>query len=395
MKRLGIYLPPFDRRPAGLGRYVTEVCGRLIAQAPSVHLYTETPELLPDAWTRRADVHRVPTLRGPGPARLASRHAWLGAVLPIDLRRRAVDVLFSPFHEGMLAPSVPQVLVIHDLTPLVVPSAYFHPLAKLYFRRVLPRALARSTVIAVSENTRRDLVRHLGVDPSRIHVVGEGYDREVFRPRDAREREEILRRHGIQTRFLMYTGTYAAHKNVGLLVDVLRGCRDRGLDLRLVLSGRHDAGEYAAIAERIRAQGLERHVIAPGYLELDELATCMQAATAFVYPSLYEGFGLAPLEAMASGAAVLCSDRASLPEVVGEGAWLLDPERPEPWIEAIATLLRDDARASLLRAAALARAAHHDWDRSVDALWDAIESAAQGRAHALRDAGHAPFAEEA
>src|SRR5687768_13832222 len=150
--RLALYVPHFDPRPAGLGTYVNEVCSRLIDRADSVDLYTETPEHVPSAW--RAQIQVSPIPRKPRSLRAMARQVWLNVALPIELRRRRTDAIFVPFHGGMWFPPVPQVVVIHDLTPLVVPSSFFHALAPLYLRTVLPRVLRKSIVVAVSENTR-------------------------------------------------------------------------------------------------------------------------------------------------------------------------------------------------------------------------------------------------
>lgn len=376
MMRLALYVPHFDRRPAGLGTYVHEMCGRLLPYADAVELYTETPDAVPSSWRARVRVHVMPSARvRRGAARLLLRQSWLSTVFPFELRRVRAHVVLAPFHDGMVVPSIPQVVVVHDLTPLVVPSTYFHPFASMHLRTVLPRVLRRSTVVAVSENTRRDLERYLGVPPARVHVVGEGYDRAVFRPRTGEEIDAALTRYGIARPYLLYSGTYAAHKNPGLLVDVLDGCVARGLDVQLVLTGRHDAGEFKVVRDQLRRRRLDDRVVTPGYVERDDLSALMAGAAAFLFPSLYEGFGLAPLEAMASGAVVLCSDRASLPEVVGDGGALLDPTRVGAWVGAIDGLLANPARASSLRETALRRARSFDWDRSTDQLASVLRGA--------------------
>jgi glycosyltransferase involved in cell wall biosynthesis len=362
MSRLALYVPHFDRRPAGLGTYVTEVCGRLLDHADAVDLYTETPENVPDAWRARVEIHTTPIPREPRVARALARHVWLNVVLPFELRRRRTDAVFVPFHGGMWFPPVPQVVVIHDLTPLVVPSAFFHPLSPLYLRTALPPVLRRSRVVAVSENTRADLEKFLGVDPESVRVVSEGYDTRLFRARSASEIDDVRRTLGLDAPYLLYCGTYAAHKNTVLLVDVLRACVDRGLDLRLALSGRPDAGAFGLVLDRARALGVTDRLVQLGYVDREHLGAIMAGATAFLFPSLYEGFGLAPLEAMASGAVVLCSNRASLPEVVGDGGVLLDPDDAGSWAREIESIVRDPSRSEAYRRSALERARLFDWD---------------------------------
>ncbi|GAB5548588.1 MAG: glycosyltransferase family 1 protein [Sandaracinaceae bacterium] len=374
MRTLALYVPHFDRQPAGLGTYVREMGRRIIERADDVLLYTETPDFVPTSWDRsKLSIRPIPTGRIAAPlARTVARQLWLNTVLPLELRRRKVGALLVPYHDGMIRPSVPQVSVVHDLTPLVVPSQYFHPLLAAHLRWVLPRILSRSTTVAVSQSTKSDLARLLGLDEQDIQVVGEGYDRDVFRPRTPDELEEAFRATGVRPPYLMYSGTYAAHKNTLMLLDILRGSLDRGLELKLVLCGRPDAGDFAPMREAIERLDLAEHVVTPGYLPRDHLAALMAGATAFVFPSLYEGFGLAPLEAMACGAVVLCSDRASLPEVVGDGGVLLSPSTSTPWVDALEEVGSDPTLESALRARAVARAVEFDWDLSATDLWDAL-----------------------
>lgn len=371
MRTLALYVPHFDRQPAGLGTYVREMCGRIIERAGHVLLYTETPDSLPEAWDHsKITVRSIPTRNIGSPlARTVARQVWLNSVLPLELRRRGAGVLLVPYHDGMIRPSVPQVSVVHDLTPLVVPSSYFHPLLRLHLRHVLPRILSASTTVAVSESTRADLVRLLGVPASSVEVVGEGYERGVFRPRSDAEIDDALAATGVRPPYLLYSGTYAAHKNTRLLVEVLRGCLDRGVAMNLVLSGRPDAGDFAPMRREIERLGVGDHVVMPGYVAREHLASLMAGAAAFVFPSLYEGFGLAPLEAMACGAVVIASDRASLPEVVGDGGLLLSPRDVGPWVAAVERVLADRELSTALRARARRRAETFGWENSGEALW--------------------------
>lgn len=363
--RIGVYFPTFDPQPAGLGRYTVEVVGRLL-QDFDVVLYTETPEHVPPDWS--VTTHAMPKRSGGGLGHLMMRQSWLQLRLPYHLQRSAAEALFVPFHEGLLRPPVPQVVVVHDLTPLVVPSAYFHPLAKLHLRGVLPWILRRSMAVAVSNNTRRDMIERLRAHPDRISVVGEGFEQEIFRPSDEATIGSVRRRHSLSKPYLFYSGTYASHKNVAFLVDVLSGCRRRGMDITLALAGRQDTGEFEAVRASAQRQGVAESVVSLGYVPRAHLSPLMQGATAFVFPSLYEGYGLAPLEAMASGAVVLSSDRASLSEVVGDGGILLDPQTPKDWVDRVGEMLDDERSTSQLRSRALRRASLFDWNRTANEI---------------------------
>lgn len=375
--KLGIYVPVFQPEPAGLGVYIEQMCTRVAVRLDGTVLFTCTPEHVPSALRERCRLVPVlPQLRRAPRARVPARHVWLQTVLPAVSRRSKLDVLLSPLQEASIAPGVPQVVVIHDLTPLRYPSPYFNPLFPLYLREVLPRALRASEVVAVSRNTARDLTELLGIDPGRIRVIGEGYDRTRYYPRSPSDVDLVREKYGIARPYLLYSGTFARHKNTRLLPRLLAACRSQGLDIQLVLCGRPDTGEFPELRADAARLGVADQVIVAGYVPIDDLATLMTGATAFVYPSLYEGFGLAALEAMACGAVVLASDRASLPEVVGDGGHLLDPDHIDGWIDAIRSA-SIPAVAAERRAAAIRRASTFDWDRAATEMLAVLSAAAR------------------
>lgn len=369
--RLGLYIPVLDDQPAGLGVYVEEVCARLVRLNPDVVVFTGTPGVerpwLAPGRVRALGVSRFPRVPGlAGPRRRARRLEWLLGEVARALPEEGVEVLFSPVQEGPLAGEVPAVMVMHDLTALKYPSAYGR-LTVAQTRWLVPRMLRRAAaVVAVSQNTKQDLVEAFGLEPGGIEVIGEGCDRAVFRPRDGREVEAAMTRHGVRGRYLLYAGTFSRHKDLGLVAGALADLGAAYQDVSFVLVGRKDAGawkEFEALTQRL---GLKARVVTPGYVTRDDLAALMSGAAAFVYPSRYEGFGLAPLEAMACGAPVVASNVASLPEVVGEGGVLVDSREPKAWAAALKTALeRPRGEAA---AAAVAQAAKFDWDDAAAAI---------------------------
>ncbi|MBI5482367.1 MAG: glycosyltransferase family 4 protein [Deltaproteobacteria bacterium] len=381
--RLGLYIPVLDDRPAGVGVYIEEVCSRLAARFRDVVVYTGTPEArrpwLKGAVVRPLGRRLAPWLRGAeGLRRRAHRLAWLAGESVLDLRRDGVDVLFSPVQESLLVGKTPRVVVVHDVTALHYPDAYDAGTVA-QTRYLLPLMLRRaSRVIAVSENTKRDVVARFGLDPAGIDVVYEGYDKAVFRPRSGAEIAEVREKFGLPQRYLFYAGTFSRHKNLGLVVEALAVLRDRHPDLTFVVAGRKDAGVAHEVVDRSRALGLEEKVRVLGYVSRDELATLMSGAAVFVYPSRYEGFGLAPLEAMACGAPVVASNVASLPEVVGQGGVLVDGTTSDAWGRAVGGVLQGDS--SALRGRALRQSAAFTWEGAVEALAAIVLAAAAPRA---------------
>lgn len=372
--RLGLFIPMLDERPAGVGVYIEEICSRIVARHPDVLVYTGTPDAKRE-WIEpsrirtfgRSGVPVIPKLAGI--RRRARRLHWLTGPVARAMREDRVDVMFSPAQEGPLTWAGPTVVVVHDLTALKVPEAYSWPTVA-QTRWLLPRMLRRcAKVIAVSENTRNDIVETFGLPADKVEVVGEGFDRQVFRPRSADEVRAATTKYGITGRYLLYAGTFSLHKNLTLLARALAAVP---ADVALVLVGRKDAGAFDAFAAEAKRWGTWARVVKPGYVSRDELAALMSGAAAFVYPSRYEGFGLAPLEAMACGAPVVASNVASLPEVVGAGGVLVPSATESAWTEALTSCLGRDRTA--LSAAAVTQAQRFDWDAAADRIVALLES---------------------
>lgn len=379
--RLGLYIPVLDERPAGVGVYIEEICSRLVRLNPDVVVFTGSPEAR-RSWLDRARVRplgtqRLPTVPGlVGARRRARRLRWLMSDVARVLPAEGVDVLFSPVQEGPLVGSVPSVVVMHDLTALKFPEAY-GKLTVAQTQWLVPRMLRKAAaVVAVSESTRRDLLEIFRLDTGKLEVIGEGYDRAVFWPRGEAEVEAAKAAHGIRGAYLLYAGTFSRHKNLGLVARALADLGPAGAGLSLVLVGRKDAGAYAEFEALAQQLGLAARVVTPGYVSRDELAALMSGAAAFVYPSRYEGFGLAPLEAMACGAPVVASKVASLPEVVGAGGVLVSSAQAGEWAEALRLVL--GAPRVEMATAARAQAAKFDWDDAASRLLDLLRRVVSG-----------------
>lgn len=380
--RLGFCIPILDERPAGLGVYVEEVCSRLARLHPDFVVFTGTPGVA-RPWFQPSQVRPLggrlaPWLKGlEGPRRRVRRMRWWVAGAARELPAEGVDVLFSPVQEAPLRSEVPTVVVMHDVTALRFPEA-FGRLAVAQTRWVLPLMLQKAAaVVAVSENTRRDILQTFGVPQEKVTVVGEGYDRGVFRRRSEEEIAAAKRTHGVHGRYLLYAGTFSRHKNLGLVARALARLSAHA-DLSFVLVGRKDAGALTEFEAVVREVGLASRVVLAGYVPRDELAALMSGAAAFVYPSRYEGFGLAPLEAMACGAPVVASAAASLPEVVGGGGVLVREFDEVSWSEALRRVL-EGSRAELSDAA-VRQAGRFDWEDAVERLSATLVKVALRRA---------------
>jgi glycosyltransferase involved in cell wall biosynthesis len=290
--------------------------------------------------------------------------AWQRARLPLPVQifTGAIDLYHSP--DFTLPPSIgaPRVLTIHDLAFLRVPDCAF-PTLRRYLERAVPHSIRGATrLIAVSENTKHDLVDLLDVDPAKVTTIHEGVGSD-FRPAvDLSVVWSRLHQHGIHDSYILAVGTLEPRKNYSRLLDAYAMLRGRGVRQRLVIAGA-PGWLYEPIYWQVRDSRLEQSVTV---LRPDDamLISLYQAADAFVYPSLYEGFGIPPIEALACGTPVACSNTSSLPELVGDAAVTFDPLEVGEIAEAVAKCLSDDGLRADLRARGPERAASFSWGKA-------------------------------
>ena len=289
---------------------------------------------------------------------------WQRAHLPLPVQTFIgnFDLFHSPDFTLPPVRGKPTVLTIHDLAFMVTPECAY-PTLRAYLTEVVPRSARRaSRIIAVSEQTRLDLIERVGISPERITVVSEAAGVE-FRPaEDSHAARDVVRRLGIDGPYILSVGTLDPRKNYVRLLEAYAILRGAGVPHRLVIAGA-PGWLFDPIFTRLDQLRLRDHVI---FLRPDEqgLLALYQSASVCVFPTLYEGFGIPPLEALACGAPVACSSAASLPEVVGDAALLFDPENMEELAHCVQRLLEDAALVTTLRERGLQRATHFSWQRA-------------------------------
>jgi glycosyltransferase involved in cell wall biosynthesis len=310
----------------------------------------QLPSTLRWKWTRWP-TNRVPV-----------RILWEQLAAPLVAYSQEMDLLHAPVNVAPFLSRTPIIVTIHDLAFFEYPGQY-----PGFQRRYLAAMTRASThraakVITVSSFTGADVAERLDVPESKIVAVPNGVD-EAFYPRAGTDELTRFREEQrLPDQFLLFVGTLQPRKN---LIGLLRAYAMLSESERIPLFVVGGAGwMYANIFEEVQRLGISDEVWFPGYAASEMLPLWYSAATAFIYPSFYEGFGLPVLEAMACGTPVVTSDRTSLPEVAGDAGLLVDPDDPEDISEAIRTLLTDDTRREQLAQRGLERARQFTWRRT-------------------------------
>ena len=364
-----VFLVPGET--GGMEVYARELIAALAAERPDLTLTAfvncEAAES-GGPWTEVADVVTVPV-------HARNRAEWVRGeqqLLPRLARRAGVDVLHSLASTAPAAGRFRRVVTIHDLHYRVVPDAHFG-VRGLGMRVLVPLAANRShRIIAISQSTAADIDRYLRVPASLVDVIPEGVGASI---NAEPEPEALLReRHGLgERRVALSVSAKRHHKNLLRLLEALAAIATAGRPV-LVIPG-YPTPHELELRERARALGIEDDVRFLDWVSAAELEGLYALADVFVFPSLYEGFGLPVLEAMRRGVPVACSDRSSLPEVAGTAALLFDPEDPRAITAVMQRILGDPSEAQRLRAAGRKQAARFTWEATARATAASYERA--------------------
>ena len=283
-------------------------------------------------------------------------------------RRERVDLAHVPYFASPLFPATRTVVTIHDLIPIVLPRYRGSLLVRLYTALVAASARRANAVIADSECSKRDIVQHLGIPAERVRVV---YLAANARYRPVADVAAVRAKYALPDKYLLYLGGFDQRKNLRVIIEAFSLLHEFYQDgYRLALAGvslGQDSAFFPDPHRIAREVGLADDAIryVGGAMEEDKPALYSSAAV-FLYPSLYEGFGLQPLEAMACGTPVISSNASSLPEITGDAAMSIDPQSPIAWAEAMRAVLSDSARRDQMRERGFAQAAKFSWARAAE-----------------------------
>ncbi len=290
---------------------------------------------------------------------------WEQAGIVLAGSREKVDLLHCPYWSNPVWSPWPTVVTVHDVIQFVLPEYAWRKISRVYFGLVSAGARRADAVITVSECSKRDIVKLLGLAPERIHVIGNAVDASLFPVRDAWLLASVRERYGIGPRFALYFGGFDMRKNVPRLIEAYALLPERmRREYQLVIAGRYqNLGHplYPDPRATVQRLGLEGNVIFTGQIREQDKAPLFSAATVFAFPSLYEGFGLPVLEAMACGTPVVTSNVSALPEVAGDAGLLVDPYNIPAISAAVAELLESQVRRDELARRGLERARRFTW----------------------------------
>lgn len=305
--------------------------------------------------------------------------AWHQSALQYRAMRDQYDVLFLPAasrRTPMWSPC-PTVGTIHDLTPFHVPDKY-DAFRSFYQTKVLTRMLRRLThIIAISESTKRDIQQFIGIPEERITVIHHAADTRTFYPRDKQESIRALGGYGIRAPYIVYTSRIEhPGKNHVRLIQAFEHLKAKeDIPHQLVLAGAdwHGAEEVHRLA---RASRFSDDIILTGFVRSGDLPLLYCGADLMAFPSLFEGFGLPILEAMASGVPVACSNVSSLPEITGEAAILFEPLNVDSMASGMRTILTNDETVRHYARLGIARAAEFSWAKTAAQTLETLHTVA-------------------
>ena len=371
---IGLDAIPLTEPRAGVGHYTYELARALAEASPGDEFELIYPSSYPAVNLEERE--RLPPNLKEARVRVgAFGRRWWSAGLPRHAARRGVGLYHGTNYEVPLWGGTTRVVTVHDLSLFTHPETHERRRVWRARRRLPLMTRAAAAVVTPTEAVRRELCEWLRVSPSKVFAVHEAA-RECFRPMSKEEAAGVLQGLGAGGEFLLAVGTIEPRKNLSTLVRAFEEVlRERpSSNLRLVVAGGRGwlSGPLFESLERSPARG---RVLLTGYVSDGQLRALYSSCTAFVYPSLYEGFGLPPLEAMGCGAPVVAGHTPAVAEVSGGAARLFDPRDHTQLARALLELLDDEAARRALSEAGLRRAAQFSWARTARATLDVYAEA--------------------
>lgn len=298
--------------------------------------------------------------------------------LELFLKTPSCDFFFSPHYNVPILPikAKKRVVIIHDVNHVAL-SKELGLMKKIYARSVIKLALAVSdTVITVSNFSKSEIIKYFNINKEALQVIVLGVDKTNFKVYTKGEQDKIRIKYNLPERFLLYVGNVKPHKNLSVLIKSFALLKAQGVffDYKLVIVGKKEGFITAdqAIAKEIATLGLSNDIIFTGYVRNEDLPVIYNIATLFVFPSLYEGFGLPPIEAMACGCPTVVSNSSSLPEVCQDATLYFNPENPDDLAATIFRVLDSKSLQEQLRLNGSKLVDNYNWETTAQQLKEII-----------------------
>ncbi len=359
--RIGLDATALPPQPVGAGNYIIQLIRALSAMVVEEELVVFTQRRGPDLIDLPEDNSVEWVIvedRSPG-----SRLIWEQTRFPKLIQKSGVDLLHSLHYTRPIRLPCASVVTFHDMTFFLYPELHTRARRMFFPQAIRINARKADALIAVSESTREDTIRLLGIPPEKIITTQLGVD-PSFRPIiDAGEKRRIVEKYDLPEQFILYVGLIEPRKNLPMLISAYKRLIERDMEFKLILVGRY-GWMHEQVLNQIENLELETMIQLIGYVPQEDLALVYNLSSLFVYPTVYEGFGLPVLEAMACGIPVVTTDISSLPEIVGEAGILTPVNDVEALYEGIVLGLNDtDLRQKLVHKGQL-RAAKFSWERT-------------------------------
>lgn len=361
--RIGIDGLPLLTPLTGVGHYTLELARALASIAPTDEFELISPRPPSPAAAEKLNHATPANLRWIQSKKWRLNRYWWGAGLPLHLRQSSLDLFHGTNFEIPFWDKRPAVLSVHDLSSLLHPEKHEQRLARRARRRLPLMVKSAAMIITPTQSVKRELCEHLGVDSGKVAVTPEA-PRSVFKRMERAKTLETRRRLGIRDDFILFVGTIEPRKNLLTLARAFDEIlRKTPLCPQLVIAGNR-GWLMNDLFLFIKEAGLKDHVCFTGYLDDEDLRALYSSCSVFVYPSLYEGFGLPPLEAMACGAPVITSRVPAIMETVETAACLVDPANTQELASAIVRLLEDPGAREQLSMLGAQQVRNFTWERT-------------------------------
>lgn len=357
MMKIGLISERLNRPLTGVGTYTQHLIRELSMICPQDEIYLIDYR----DYEMFKDLNKI--IIAPSVKYLPKKSYFWHFYSQFRLRRNNfdLDIIHSPENATLFVKLKNQkkIITVHDIIAHLFPEL---GITGVRYKFLLSRTLKTADkIIAVSNSTKKDLINYFNIPEEKIRVISEAAD-EKFKPLNQEEVNEIKRKYDLQFPFILYVGNLAKHKNIPALIEAFYKVKKKGIQHKLVITGMK-RWKYKEIFETIDKLNLQNDVVFTGYVSDEDLPALYNAADLFVYPSLYEGFGLPPLEAMACGAPVITSNTSSLPEVVGNAGIMVDPHDVGALADAMYEVLTNDGLKEDMVKRELKRAKMFSWEK--------------------------------